>query len=82
MIKWIARRGKGIKRVEVFDETLTEIVFETRGGYVSVDIEGSDHKYCDSYDLARNYLIFSALHEWREAMLIPMMERDDYEKSS
>ena len=45
MIKWIARRGHGITRVEVFDETMTEIIFETKYGFYSVDIEGGDHKY-------------------------------------
>ena len=74
MIKYVARRGHGIQRVECFDETDTEIVFETKYGFMAVDIEGSNHRYCDSYSLARNYLIFSALAEWQEALNIPMME--------
>ena len=77
MVKWIARRGHGISRVKVYDETDTEIIFENKYGFMAVDREGSNHKYCDSYDLARNYLVFTALAEWREAMLIPMIERKE-----
>lgn len=81
MIKWIARRGHGIQRIECFDETDRDIIFETKYGFMSAAREGGDHKYCDSYSLARNWLIFTALAEWREAMQLPMMERNDYESS-